>query len=120
MKFKKEFLLDLIYGEEAGFVVEDTIVSTGRWAIDHRMIFEVDDKFYELLYQRAATEMQDMQPLEDYRAGGMIDCDEVLPTPKTITVYVKPYKKVKVPGEGVAPRVSNHKGHRDGYMNGRG
>jgi hypothetical protein len=48
--------LDIPYRSVAG---TDEIVDQSRWMTHHRAICEVDGKFYEFLYQRGSTEMQD-------------------------------------------------------------
>ena len=88
MLFKKEFLLDLL---ECPTSVEDTkiinneIVDHGRWSITNKMIFQHKDKFYVTTYKYGATECQDESPYEYEKDE--IECKEVFPVQKTITVY---------------------------------
>ena len=49
------------------------------------MVFKFDGKFYITSYGRAATECQDEQPYE-YDEDD-IECQEVFPKQKLITVY---------------------------------
>lgn len=61
-------------------------IDTTRWGIVNRLIFQVEDKLYECVYESGATEMQDydyLTEVDDY------DCDEVFPREVTITEYVK-------------------------------
>jgi len=80
MLFSKESLLD----EEHETVVEE-IVDHSRWSIHHRRVFKHDGKFYETYYSHGATEYQDESPYE--YEGDMIECKEVFPVQKMVTVY---------------------------------
>jgi hypothetical protein len=62
------------------------VYDTSRWGIIYRMVFKVEDRFYECVYESGATEMQDydyLTEVDDY------DCDEVFPREVTITEYVQ-------------------------------
>lgn len=87
--FKKEDLINLVdEGGAEGLVrVEDRIVSTARWSINHRMVFreKASGKFYEAHYSRGATEQQDEAPFEC--EDDLIECEEVHPVEKVVTVY---------------------------------
>ena len=91
MKFDKSVLIDLLYGDydndgmKKAYVIENELISNDRWSLHYRMIFKYADKYYETFYSRGATEYQDEQPYEF--EDDMIECDEVVPVEKTITVY---------------------------------
>lgn len=67
-------------------VVSPTTIDTSRWGIIYRMVFKLDDRFYECVYETGATEMQDYDYLTEVDE---YDCDEVFPREVTITEYVK-------------------------------
>lgn len=89
--FKKEDLINLVdEGGAKGLVrIEDRIVSTARWSINHRMVFreEASGKFYEATYSRGATEQQDESPFE--YEDDLVECEEVHPVEKVVTVYAR-------------------------------
>lgn len=87
MLFKKKFLLEVLYGDHGDNieVISDEIDGTRRWSIDHTMVFRIDDRYYETNYSCGATECQDEHPWE-YDEDD-IECIEVVPVTKTITVY---------------------------------
>lgn len=87
MKFKKEDLVELSWGlPPEGFeVVEDVILKTTRWSITSKLTFKFGDKFYQTTYRKGATECQDESPFE--YENDEIECKEVFPVQKTITVY---------------------------------
>lgn len=85
MEFDREFMQESIYDSAA--TVLDEIVGTSRWSIKHRRVFRHEDKFYETLYSVGATECQDESPYQ-YDAA-TIECAEVWPVERTITVYEK-------------------------------
>jgi hypothetical protein len=87
MKFKKEDLVELTWGTPTeGFTfIEDEIVDTTRWSILTKLTFKFGDKFYQTTYSKGATEYQDESPFEN--EDDEIECKEVFPVQKTITVY---------------------------------
>jgi len=85
MKFDTEYLIDLVGGEYPDDEIEDEIIDNGRWSIYYRMIFKHEGKFYETFYSRGATEQQDEHPYDN--EDDEIECDEVIPIEKIITVY---------------------------------
>ena len=95
MKFKKQFLLDLIYEDCEDYIAEkisDVIISHERWTVVHRMVFKMGGKFmggkfYVINYGNGATEQQDQSPFE-YEPE-LIECVEVEPKKVTITEYIK-------------------------------
>jgi hypothetical protein len=59
--FPKSRLLD----EDLPYnAIEDKLIGTTRWAIQHRIVFELDGKHWEALYSVGATERQDEGPWE--------------------------------------------------------
>ena len=89
MKFKKEDLYNLVTDDDdvegMALICEPEIIDTTRWSVIYRAIFSFDGKLYETHYSCGATEMQDESPYE-YEPDE-IDCSEVVPVTKTITVY---------------------------------
>lgn len=91
MKFKKELLQEVacMYPDEEeweGFkVISKDITDTSRWAVHHSLIFSFEGKFYQTNYREGATEYQDESPFE--HDPDEIECKEVKPVQKTITVY---------------------------------
>ena len=82
MKFKKDFLLELM---DDNLYVYDKIRSHGRWSVRHEWVFAHEGKFYKSFYSVGATEYQDESPYE--YDGDEIECPEVMPVEKTIIVY---------------------------------
>ena len=80
MKFKKDFLQDLVGG---GIV--DEIIDHTRWSVVHWQVFKHEDKYYSTSYSVGATESQDESPYEYDKDE--LECPEVKPVEKTITVY---------------------------------
>jgi len=80
MKFSKEFLLN-----EEGKTIEDVLEGHSRWSLEYRRVFEHEGKFYSTTYRIGATEIQDESPYE--YDEDEIECREVHPVQKTITVY---------------------------------
>jgi len=89
MKFKKEDLQALVYGDYDPVgdwgVAEEEIVDTSRWSIEYRMIFRFKMKFYQSSFSRAATECQDERPFED--EDDEIECKEVVQVEKVVQVW---------------------------------
>lgn len=87
--FKKEELQELVWEDETDNleVVSDEITSTSRWSVHRDLIFKEKStgKFYETGYSRGATEQQDESPFE-YEPDE-VECVEVRPVEKTVTVY---------------------------------
>ena len=80
MKFSKEFLQD-----DGGETVYDKIIGTRRWSVDHERVFSYEGRFYLTRYSEGATESQDERPYE--YEDDEIECVEVFPFEKTVTVY---------------------------------
>ena len=90
MKFNKEFLKGIAeddYDMTIVKVIHNDIVDTTRWSIVYEVVFKFDNKFYKTHYSVGATESQDERPYE--YDGDEIECVEVVPVEKTITVYEK-------------------------------
>jgi hypothetical protein len=86
MKFKKQFLQDMLWEDvEGAEVIHSEIVGKSRWSLNHEAIFKYEDKFYRTYYNTAATEQQDERPYEF--DDDEIECEEVVPVEKIITVY---------------------------------
>lgn len=85
-KFTCEFLKDLVYDDtELGKVISDTITDTSRWSVHHELVFELGGEFFRVDYSTGATEQQDERPFDN--EGDMVECVQVYPVTKTITVY---------------------------------
>lgn len=84
-KFPKATMESILWGDE-GKIHLDSIVSTSRWSITHRLVFspEGEEKLYETEYSTAATELQCEQPFE-YQDE--VECTEVEAFEKVIVDY---------------------------------
>lgn len=80
-------LLDLLdCNENNGMkLIENVFTGKSRWQDHYRMVFSFKDKFYATRYSKGSTENQDCRPFE--LEGDAIECVEVKPVNKTITVY---------------------------------
>lgn len=88
MKFKKEFLKKVLYGEAGTASVElDEIIDRTRWSLIRRLIFEFEGKLYETWYTEGSTEMQCGTPFE--HAPEEVECFEVELRPVTTMEYVR-------------------------------
>lgn len=59
----------------------DEVWDTSRWSIFYRKVYQIGDKFYEIIHEEGATE---------YQEGGDFgppEVNEVYPTTKTVVVY---------------------------------
>ena len=81
MKFSRDYLQDLVYETP----ISDVIVEHNRWSVTHERIFKHEGRFFKTRYSVAATEGQDESPYE-YEPDE-IECPEVFPVERTITVY---------------------------------
>ena len=84
MKFKKEFLQDVIDDDDV--IVLNEIIDRSRWSVQYRTVFPYDGKFYETYYSVGATEYQEEHPYEFDPEE--IECREVIPTEVTSIVYL--------------------------------
>ena len=90
MKFTKIFLQNLVWGDyddEDLELIQDELVETSRWSEIHVIVFKIGDHYYDSSYSSGLTEYQDERPYE--YDPDEIECREVMPVEKTITVYVK-------------------------------
>ena len=64
--FDKTYLTEKLVLPYSKYVVSDTITDTGRWNIEHELIFmdPADNKYYRTSYREGATELQDEHPWE--------------------------------------------------------
>lgn len=64
--FDKTYLTEKLVLPYSKYVVSDTITDTGRWNIEHELIFldPADNKYYRTSYREGATELQDERPWE--------------------------------------------------------
>lgn len=88
MKFKREFLQALAwddYDENEVKEIQSNITDISRWSIHYTSVFQFQDKYYRTHYSVGATESQDESPYE--YDDDEIECKEVIPVEKVITVY---------------------------------
>ena len=85
MKLSREVMLDILYeiGEDAE-IIEDKVTDVDRWAICHQLIFEFKGTFYQTYYRVGATEYQYEGPWD---GEAEVECTEVVPTEKLVTIY---------------------------------
>ena len=84
-KFSKDELykLDVPWGGDC--VIEDNIVGTARWSVEHEVVFNhPNGKTYKVGYRAPATESQDEMPWE---YDDTVACQEVVEIEKTIKVW---------------------------------
>ena len=64
--FDKAYLTEELALPYSKYVVSDTITDTGRWNIEHELVFRdpADNKYYRTSYREGATELQDEHPWE--------------------------------------------------------
>lgn len=72
-------------------VVSPETITTTRWGIVDRLVFQTDDElgrvaFFEAVYEYGATEMQDYDLLTEIET---FECDEVVPQEVLVTRYVR-------------------------------
>lgn len=88
MLFNKSDLQD-IAGQDTpeGFEIVESpkIIDQGRWTTYYEMVFSYDGKYYKTSFGRGSTEGQEEWPYEYEKDE--IECKEVHPVTKTITVY---------------------------------
>jgi len=89
VKFKKEDLRKVAFGgtvDGMKLVHGPELIDTSRWRHHHEAVFSFDGHLYSVYYTTGATECQDEAPFE-YEPNE-IECQEVVPEERTITVYV--------------------------------
>ena len=74
-----------ILGEDEGKIVCNRITGTGRWSIDHELVFEYENTLYQTSYSVGATEMQNEGPWE--YARDPVECVEVEAYEKIVIDY---------------------------------
>ncbi len=87
LKVNTETARDIVYGDHEDFEeVLNEIVDNSRWAIQHRYVGQriSDGKYFQVYYQRGATESQDEQPFEYDKE---VEFYEVFPAEKKVIVY---------------------------------
>lgn len=86
IKIPKDEMLDILEDNVSGCsLIEDKIIGKNRWTIVYRIIFLYKNgKYYSTTYRVGATEYQDESPWE---YENEVECIEVKPIEKTITVY---------------------------------
>lgn len=84
MKFKIEWLQDTNHDEND---VVNVISCRTRWGITYDRVFKYEGRYYRAGYQTGATEYQDVTPYQYGYDEDELECKEVFPVLKTITVY---------------------------------
>jgi hypothetical protein len=84
MIFKKDFLMVVAWGDYSK-IISTEIKRVNRWTVTYRAVFEYNDKFYETFYDFGSTELNEEQPYRN--EPDEIECNEVIPISKMITVY---------------------------------
>jgi len=80
MKFKKEYLQNVIQ-EEEGELINIKILDVSRSSANYRAIFRFNGRFYTTEYEAGDDESPyEFEPDE-------IECDEVVPVEKTVIIY---------------------------------
>jgi hypothetical protein len=80
---------ELLWSHDEYRIIQDVIVSTSRWAIDHDIVIQriSDGKYFMDSYSVGATEGQEQRPWDEY--GYPPNFVEVVPVEKTIIVYME-------------------------------
>lgn len=86
MKLEQQKALDILYENEGGKVILDTVHGHSRWSVSHVLIVEIDGRFYRTRYSVGATESQDESPWQDEEE---VDFVEVEPKEITVIDYVE-------------------------------
>jgi hypothetical protein len=72
-KFPKTFLLDEL--DLPGEAIEDRVIDTRRWSVDHEIIWKhPDGRFFRCWYSVGATECQDEFP---WQSDDSVECTQV-------------------------------------------
>ena len=80
----KETMQDILWNENDK-VISDVIIETGRWTVNHELIFKHEGKLWRTSYQVGATEQQDERPWE---YDDQVACIEVVATQVMTTTYI--------------------------------
>ena len=88
-KFSEEDLRELTWGDgpEDLVKIREHISEHNRWSVVYEVIFRQGDRYYLVCYYQPATEYQDCDTFP-WAEDGMVECTEVVPTPKTVIQYV--------------------------------
>ena len=81
MKLEQQKALDILYENEGGKVILDTVHGHSRWSVSHVLIVEIDGRFYRTRYSVGATEYQDESPWQYEKEVDFVEVE-----PKEITV----------------------------------
>jgi hypothetical protein len=84
MIFEKSFLMVVAWGDYSK-IVSTEIKRVNRWTVTYRAVFEYNSKLYETFYDVGSTELNEERPY--YNEPDEIECDEVIPIEKMVTVY---------------------------------
>ena len=71
-KFSKKYLTEELNLPLSA--LEDDIIDTSRWSIQHKIVFKDDEKYWKTWYSVGATECQDEKPWDDIDE---VECTEV-------------------------------------------
>jgi len=88
MKFSEEEIRDMVYGDFDGDVVETIEGENRRWTRSNITYVQIDNKFYELVWEQGLTENQEDDFWEQ-------DAPEVERVITSRTVYSWEWKPVK-------------------------
>ena len=92
-EFTRELLQDIANDDINEFdKIEDEIVDTGRWTIQHLMVFKEmsTGKHYRSYFNRGATEMCEEKPYEN--DNKIIKCHEVIQKEVMVKTWVRKEK----------------------------
>ena len=92
-EFTRELMRDIANNSTDEFdKVEDDIIDTGRWTVQHMMVFKemATGKHYSSYFNRGATEYQDESPYE--YDSKIIKCHEVIQKEVTVKQWVRKEK----------------------------
>jgi hypothetical protein len=74
----------ILWGNNGGTVIEDSVTDNSRWSIYHELIFEYEGKTYKTEYSVGATESQDEGPWDNEPE---VECVEVRQVEKVVKVW---------------------------------
>jgi len=87
MKFKKEFLQDVVCGYAPDVdIINDEIIDHSRWSVVHELIFKHSGNLYRTTYSVGATESQCESPFE--YDDDEVEVTEVVAKEVTVIQYV--------------------------------
>lgn len=87
LTFPRSVAMSILLCDHQDFtIIEDEIVDTRRWSIDHCLIVQQvsTGKYYRAFYSRGATESQDERPWE---YEDEVEFEEVRPVEKTVIIF---------------------------------